>query len=145
MQHSLARTEINRRLLPAAIWLIVIALGLLSRALLVGAPAKYFGVALWAASVYFLVLIIAPRMHPAITLAVCLFASWSVEFAQVTDIPRRLSSIHPLLRLVFGEVFHAPDLLALTLGGIAAWACWILLLRILPVAMVESPGLERPS
>jgi hypothetical protein len=124
---------------------VTIALGLLSRSALSGASAKYLGVALWATSVYFLLLTIAPSMRPATALVLCLFISWAVEFAQLTDIPRRLSSLHPFLRLLFGEVFHAPDLLALSLGALAAWAFWILLRRILPVTMAESPGLERPS
>ena len=145
MQHSLVRNAICPRLLPAAIWLVVIALGLLSRAILAGAPAKYLGVALWATSVHFLLLTTAPRMRPAAALTLCLLISWAIEFAQLTDFPRRLSSIHPFLRLIFGEVFHAPDLLALALGAIAAWAFWILLRRILPVTMNESRSLERPS
>lgn len=139
------RAAIIHRRLPASLWCATIALGLISRSALSGASAKYLGVALWATSVYFLLLTIAPRLRPATALALCLLVSWSVEFAQLTDIPRRLSSLHPLLRLIFGEVFHVPDLLALTTGALAAWAFWILLRRILPVTMAESPGLERPS
>lgn len=144
-KHLRAGTTIIHRLLPAALWCATIALGLFSRSALSGAAAKYLGVALWATSVFFLILTIAPRTRPAVALALCLFISWAVEFAQLTDIPRRLSSLHPFLRLVFGEVFHAPDLLALTLGALAAWAIWILLRRILPATMAESAGLERPS
>lgn len=139
------RAAIIHRRLPAALWCATIALGLLSRSVLSGAPAKYLGVALWATSVYFLLLTMAPRLRPATTLALCLLISWSVEFAQLTDIPRRLSSLHPLLRLIFGEVFHAPDLLALTIGALAAWVSWFLLRRIPPATMAESARLERPS
>lgn len=145
MQHSRPHTAIRPRLVPASVWCIIIALGLLSRAALSGAPAKYLGVALWATSVYFLILAISPRMRPAAALSLCLVISWAVELAQLTDIPRRLSSVHPLVRLIFGEVFKPADLLALTLGGIAAWALWILLRRILPAMTVESPEMERPS
>ncbi len=136
---------LRERVLPVALWCATIALGLLTREVLTGAPAKYLGVALWATSVYFLLLTMAPRMRSATALALCLFISWSVEFAQLTDIPRYLSSLHPLLRLIFGEVFHAPDLLALTLGALAAWAIWLLLRRIQPRTMNESPRLERSS
>lgn len=132
------------RTLPAAIWCVVIALGLLGRAVLSGAPAKYLGVALWAMSVYFLLLVISPRMRPVHALLGCLVISWGVELAQLTDVPRRLSSIHPMLRLVFGEVYNPADLVALAAGGVAGWAAWIALGRIRARKSGESAGLETP-
>ena len=134
--------SVQPRVLPASIWCAVIALGLLSRAVLSGAPAKYLGVALWAMSVYFLLLVISRRMRPVHALLWCLVISWGVELAQMTDVPRRLSSMHPLLRLVFGEVFNPADLVALAAGSVAAWAVWVMLGRIRARKSGESAGLE---
>ncbi|MBX3407992.1 MAG: DUF2809 domain-containing protein [Phycisphaeraceae bacterium] len=132
------------RVLPASIWCAVIALGLLIRAVLAGAPAKYLGVALWAMSVYFLLLVISPRMRPVHALVWCLVISWGVELAQITGIPRRFSSMHPLLRLVFGEVYNPADLVALAAGSAAGWAVWVALGRIRARKSGESAGLETP-
>lgn len=135
---------VTPRALPAVLWCGTIVLGLSARAALSGAAAKYLGVGLWAMSVYFLLLVIWPRMRPVHALVWCLVISWGVELAQMTDVPRRLSSIHPLLRLVFGEVYNPADLVALAAGGVAGWALWITLGRIRARRSGESAGLETP-
>lgn len=130
MSRAAVPQSVRERILPAALWCASVALGLLSRAALSGAPAKHIGVALWATSVYFLLLTITPRLRPAAALVLCLLISWCVELAQLTDIPRRLSSMHPLLRLVFGEVFHPVDLASLAAGAAAGMLLWMLAGRI---------------
>jgi hypothetical protein len=125
---SRVRVALGLRLIPLFFWVITIAAGLLSRAVLSGAPAKYVGVALWASSVYFLVYVIYPRVHPGTAVALTLLASWGVELAQITDIPHRISTAVPILRLVVGETFNPADLVALAVGAVAAWVVGLCLL-----------------
>lgn len=132
MTRSLVRRLVARRwlLLAAA---LTIALGLASRAFLHGPPAKVIGVALYATLVYWLVRAAYPRpshadaLGPpsrlptrasalAIPAALALATSWGVEFLQLTPIPATLSAMHPVLRLIFGEVFNTTDLIWYALG-----------------------------
>lgn len=113
--------QLVRSRLPDVVALaITIAAGLAVRALLTGWWAKYLGVGLWAVAAYWAILVVAPRLSPARTSLIALAISWAVELAQLTPIPRTLSSWHPLLRLVFGEVFNPTDLIALAAGVLAA-------------------------
>lgn len=130
MMRSNRAEAATRRIAPALLWCATIALGLSVRAALNSAPAKHLGVAFWATSVYFLIVTISPRLRPALALLLCLFISWGVELAQLTDNPRRLSALHPLLRLVFGEVFHPIDLASLAAGAMLGWLIWTRLGRI---------------
>lgn len=122
-------------------WLVLaaaltIALGLASRAFLHGAPAKITGVALYATLVYWLVRAAFPRVECAdmsrppsrfsprasgfiAPAAVALAISWGVEFLQLTPISARLSAVHPVLRLIFGEVFSTTDLIWYAIGVVA--------------------------
>ncbi|HND31158.1 MAG TPA: DUF2809 domain-containing protein [Myxococcota bacterium] len=52
-----------------------------------------------------------------ISLAWC----WLLELAQLTTIPRQISGLHPLLRLIFGTSFDAKDLPAYLLGVLPLW------------------------
>lgn len=99
---------------------ITIAAGLAVRAILAGFWAKYLGVGLWAVAAYWTVLVVTPRLRPLQAGLIALAVSWAVEFAQLTPMPRTLSSWHPLLRLVFGEVFNPSDLVALAAGVLTA-------------------------
>lgn len=105
-----------------------IAAGLACRSWLHGAPAKVGGVALYAALVYWLVRIAqrpAPDAARYVTTlraaAIALAISWGVEFLQLTPIPARISAVHPLLRLIFGEVFSTTDLLWYPIGVAAVY------------------------
>ena len=131
MAPSLASWLTSRRWLFLAAAL-TIAIGLASRAFLHGAPAKITGVALYATLVYLLVRAAFPRAkradasHPPSRLsvliapaAVALAISWGVEFLQLTPLSARLSAVHPVLRLVFGEVFSATDLIWYAIGVVA--------------------------
>ena len=117
---------------------LTIALGLASRAFLHGPPAKITGVALYATLIYCLVRAAQPRPTPSppssITPATspphaaehrqspfrasmwALAISWGVEFLQLTPLPSTLSAMHPVLRLVFGEVFSPIDLIWYAIG-----------------------------
>jgi hypothetical protein len=98
----------------------IIAPGLGVRAVFSGFWAKYLGVSLWACAAYALLATLAPRW-PLRALALgALAISWGVELAQITPVPRTLSSWHPLLRLIFGEVFSPADLVALLVGVLVA-------------------------
>ncbi|MCC6230586.1 MAG: DUF2809 domain-containing protein [Phycisphaerales bacterium] len=127
MTRSFAPWLFTRRwLILAAV--LTVAFGLASRALLPATPAKVAGVALYATLVYWLVRATAARrdvvgackasalVAPA---ALALAISWGVEFLQLTRIPATLSALHPVLRLVFGEVFSATDLIWYAIGVVA--------------------------
>ncbi len=132
MTRSLVKWLMARRwlLLAAA---LTVALGLASRALLHGPPAKVIGVALYATLIYWLVRAAYPRpshadasgtssrpptraLSFAIPASLALAISWAVEFLQLTPISAKLSATHPVLRLIFGEVFSTTDLIWYALG-----------------------------
>lgn len=100
--------------------------------------AKYAGVALWCALVYWLVLFLGPRLSPLRACAISIAIGWAVEFAQLTPGPKWLASVLPLSRWVFGTTFNAPDLAAYILGAVAAAGMHRLLCR----WQVGRPGLE---
>lgn len=100
---------------------LTIAAGLaVRRSLPWGFWSKYSGVALWSVVVYALVVLARPRMGVARCAALSLLISWAVEFAQLTSVPGRLSSLHPMLRMVFGEHFSLADLPAYAVGALLA-------------------------
>lgn len=144
MTRSLASWLFTRRwlLLAAA---LTIALGLASRAYLHGLPAKIMGVALYATLVYWLVRTIVPRCdrtNPtddrslAPSAGIALAISWGIELLQLTPIPAVLSAAHPVLRLIFGEVFSAADLIWYALGVAAG---------VLIELSLAAPGRRRAS
>lgn len=95
---------------------MVVALGLGSRAVLGGLPAKIAGDALYTVLLYVLVLVVRPRTRPVRAGLVALGLSFAVELAQLTRYPAWLSSKHVLLRLVFGETFGFIDLGSYVVG-----------------------------
>lgn len=44
-----------------------------------------------------------------------------MEFAQLTDVPARLSADSTAARLVLGSTFNAPDLFWYAVGAAGAW------------------------
>lgn len=129
MPRSLATRLLSRRW-PLTAAALTIALGLASRAFLHGPAAKITGVALYATLIYWLVRTVIPRSDRAeqpqasspaapdvaAPALVALAISWGIEFLQLTPIPARLSAMHPVLRLIFGEVFSVTDLIWYALG-----------------------------
>jgi len=106
---------VNRRpALAAAI--LVLAAGLAVRAFTDGAFAKYAGVALYAALIYTLVVLVAPRIRPLVAAGIALAFCWAVEFAQLSPVPAALSERSTVARLVLGSTFNKPDLLWYAVG-----------------------------
>jgi len=95
---------------------VTVGAGLALRTFASGSIAKYGGVALWAAAVYVGVVLISPRSSVFGASVVALAISWAVELAQIGPVPAWLSSQHPVLRLVFGTTYNAPDLPAYLIG-----------------------------
>ncbi|HEY1179649.1 MAG TPA: DUF2809 domain-containing protein [Phytomonospora sp.] len=115
------------RLPYAGAAVLTVALGLLMRSTMDGAVAKYGGDALYTLLIFWLVLVLAPRLNAFAAGAVAAAFSWAVEFFQLTPIPAELSG-NPLARLVLGSTFNAPDLVWY-LAGAAAGAVVVTVLR----------------
>jgi len=80
------------------------------------------GDALYAALVFTLLVVVAPRARSAtlalVTVAVCT----AIELAQLTGIPAAIVDAVPAARYVLGTTFVAADLLAYAVGAGLAWA-----------------------
>jgi hypothetical protein len=81
-----------------------------------GALAQYSGTALYAATVYAGVFILAPRARPWVAGAVAIAFCWAVEFFQLTGVPATLSARSVLARLALGEKFDPTDLAWYVIG-----------------------------
>ncbi|QHT58448.1 DUF2809 domain-containing protein [Cellulomonas sp. H30R-01] len=96
---------------------MVVVAGLLVATRATGPVADPAGDALYAALVYLLVLLVAPRLAPwqagAVATAVCAV----VELAQLTGGPAALVQAVPVSRFVVGTTFVPVDLLAYALGA----------------------------
>ncbi|MCP2321864.1 hypothetical protein HDA40_000371 [Hamadaea flava] len=121
---------------------VVLLAGLGVRAATAGVFAKYAGVALYAVLVYVLVLVVAPRIRPAMSAGISLACCWAVEFFQLTSIPADLSSRSTIARLVLGSTFNTPDLLWYTVGVAAAYLVHAWAVR---PAVGGRPGVPRPG
>ncbi len=107
-----------RRIPPFAGAIVATTLGLLVRYVpAYGFWAKYGGVAMWSAALYMAVLVVRPGLKVRRALPLTIAIGWGVEFLQITPLPGYLSSKHILLRLLVGEQFNPPDLLALVVGA----------------------------
>lgn len=79
------------------------------------------GDGLYAAFVFALLVVIAPRARSA-TLATATFAFCAaVELAQLTGIPAAIVDAVPVARYAVGTTFVATDLLAYAVGAGLAW------------------------
>jgi hypothetical protein len=110
------------RWLAAGSAVVILAAGLGVRAVAGGPFAKYAGVALYAALVYALAVVLAPRLRPGVVAALALAFCWAVELAQLTPWPARLSARSTAARLVLGSTFNPPDLLWYAVGVAAMLA-----------------------
>lgn len=81
-----------------------------------GALAQYSGTALYAATVYAGVFVLAPRARPWAAGAVAIGFCWAVEFFQLTGVPAALSARSVLARLALGEKFDPTDLAWYVIG-----------------------------
>jgi hypothetical protein len=110
----------RRRLLQLAATVVVIALGLASRAfpqLLPDALGKYPGDALWAMMIVFGLGIFATRMRTWQLALWALLVCFAVEFSQLYQAPWIVElRSHTVGHLVFGSFFGWADLIAYTAG-----------------------------
>jgi hypothetical protein len=101
----------RRRIVAASGVLVTVVAGLLVHFVLPDTAATdAAGDALYAAAVYLLVVVIAPRRHPAVVGAVA--ATWcvGVELFQLTGLPEIWGAAFWPVTLVLGTVFDARDL-----------------------------------
>ncbi|MEU8519228.1 DUF2809 domain-containing protein [Streptomyces sp. NBC_01216] len=102
--------------------LLTVAAGLGIRSAATGVVAKYAGDALYTVLVMTLVVLITPRVRPAVAASLALAFSVAVELFQLTGVPAAASARSALARLVLGTSFNAPDLLWYAIGAAAGWA-----------------------
>ncbi|HQF56652.1 MAG TPA: DUF2809 domain-containing protein [Fibrobacteria bacterium] len=106
--------------LQIALILATIAVGLASRkfpGLLPTFLGQYPGDALWATMVFFLWGLVLPKASIARVAALALATSWIVEFAQFIQAPWLVALRSTTIgHLILGSTFHAPDLVAYTVG-----------------------------
>jgi hypothetical protein len=120
---------IRSRVLPLVAAVLALGLGLASRAVLTGTPAKVLGVALYGTFVYALVVLAAPSVRLGRALAIAIGFCFAIELAQLTPGPAYLSARSRLLRLVFGAHFSAWDLATYVPGALLGAAVHALALR----------------
>lgn len=85
-----------------------------------GLLGDMLGGALYAALVYLVLALLRPAARPVVLAVAALAVCTVVELAQLTDGPRTAVAAVPVLRLVLGSTFYAPDLLAYALGALGA-------------------------
>ncbi|MFG3441021.1 DUF2809 domain-containing protein [Nonomuraea sp. NPDC047897] len=95
--------------------LLTVAAGLGVRALGDGPVAEHAGDALYTVLILLLVVLVWPRVRPAVAALTAAGLSWTIEFAQLAGIP-------PVLRPLLGSTFNPPDLFWYAVGAVAAWA-----------------------
>jgi hypothetical protein len=78
------------------------------------------GDALYAALVYVLVLLVAPRASPWVAAGVATVSCTLVELAQLTGIPAELVGHAPVLRYALGTTFNAVDLVVYAVAATLA-------------------------
>ncbi|MEU4169255.1 DUF2809 domain-containing protein [Streptomyces sp. NPDC026665] len=93
---------------------VTVAAGLGVRSWTGGDFAKYAGDALYALLVCEIVVMVAPRLRPAVAAGVALGLSWTVELWQIAGIPT-------VLQPLFGSTFNAPDLFWYVVGAALGW------------------------
>ncbi|MEJ3652608.1 DUF2809 domain-containing protein [Actinomycetes bacterium KLBMP 9759] len=84
--------------------------------------ADPLGTVLYAAAVYLVVCLIAPRQRPLTVTAVSLGTCAAVELFQLTSFPAALAAAFRPAALLLGTTFAWPDLLAYAVGCAAAGA-----------------------
>jgi len=113
----------------AGLALAVVAAGLLWRSGLIPLPdwlSNYGGDALWALMVFLGFGFLLPRASTLVVALLALAFAWGVEFSQLYRAPW-IDAIRATLpgRLVLGNTFNWPDLLAYAVGiACGAWAEW---------------------
>lgn len=104
----------SRRWRAVGVAVVTVAAGLGIRSQTGGAFAKYAGDALYTVLVCSVVVLVAPRLRPAVAAGAALGFSWAVELWQIAGIP---TALHPL----FGATFNTPDLFWYVVGAVLGW------------------------
>ena len=100
---------VRRRLLALVAAGVVLAAGLLIRALGDGATAQHAGTVLYASLIYAGVFVVCPATSPLRAGLVAVAFCWLVEGFQLTGVPAALSERSLLARLVLGASFDWAD------------------------------------
>ena len=133
------RDQLRQRFVPAAAAVLTVAAVLSVRSVLDGYLAKYAGDALYALLIFWLVLVVAPRIRASVAAAVAFGVSVAVELFQLTGIPAELGAQSALARLVLGTTFNAPDLPFYAVGAALGWAL------LLAVRSTRAASRRRPT
>ncbi len=99
---------------------VLVGIGLLSQKL-PGMLGEVVSTALYATLVQVGLWTVVPRLKISSATWISLLWCWGLELCQLTTIPRDISALHPLLRLIFGTSFDAKDLPAYLLGVLPLW------------------------
>lgn len=124
-----APTSSRNRVVYATLVVAVVAAGLLWRSGLIPLPewlSNYGGDALWALMVFVGFGFLLPRASTAVNALIALAFSWGVECSQLYHTPW-IDAIRATLpgRLILGNTFNWPDLVAYALGiGLGAVVEW---------------------
>ncbi|MFB7373646.1 DUF2809 domain-containing protein [Streptomyces sp. NPDC056222] len=102
--------------------LFIVAAGLGIRYAASGSVAKYAGDALYTVLVLALVVLLAPRVRPAVAAGIALGFSCAVELFQLSGVPAEMALRSTLARLMLGTSFNAPDLFWYAIGAAVGWA-----------------------
>ncbi len=90
-----------------------------------GPLADPAGDAVYAAFVYALLVVVAPRARPSLVAAIAFAVCALVELAQLTGVPARVVDAVPVARYALGTTFAAVDLVAYAVGvALAALVRW---------------------
>ena len=95
----------------------VVVAGLGARAVLPAPVAGPVGDALYATLVVLLVVAVRPRTSPPAAVVVGFAVCVVIELFQLTGVPVALAERVPVVRLVLGTTFWAPDLLRYAIGA----------------------------
>jgi Protein of unknown function (DUF2809) len=99
---------------------VLVGIGLLSQAL-PGMVGEVVSTALYATLVQVGLWTLLPGLTMGRASWMSLAWCWALELAQLTTVPRTISALHPLLRLIFGTSFDGKDLPAYLLGVLPLW------------------------
>ncbi|GAB3618219.1 hypothetical protein GCM10027416_27760 [Okibacterium endophyticum] len=95
----------------------VIVAGLISRFVIPGLAGDIAGGALYAALVYLIIALIAPRARALAVALIAFGACALVELLQLTPLPATLGAAFPPARLILGSTFVPLDMVAYALGA----------------------------
>ncbi|MFF1573802.1 DUF2809 domain-containing protein [Leifsonia sp. NPDC058292] len=114
------RRETARRMVLGGAGAGILVAGLAVHAVGVGPVAGFAGDALYAALIFVLVALVAPRLPSLGAASIALGFCALIELLQLTPVPAALSRSIPGASLVVGSTFQWSDLAAYTIGAALA-------------------------